>query len=60
MVTTDTSAKQLRMRLEHGEATPDEVFPILASAALEAPTRSERLAACRLLGDLAGRAFRRR
>jgi HEAT repeat protein len=53
----DTPARVLRARLEHGEAHAAEVVPLLASAALEAPTRSARLDACRLLGDLAGRAL---
>ncbi|MDB4953616.1 MAG: lyase domain protein repeat-containing protein [Myxococcales bacterium] len=53
----DTSARTLRTRLEHGQTTPAEVVPILAAAALEAPTRTARLDACRLLGDLAGRAL---
>ena len=53
----DTSAKQLRVRLEHGEATAGEALALLSVAALEAPTRSARLEACRLLGDLAGRAL---
>jgi HEAT repeat protein len=56
-ITGDTSAKQLRMRLEHGEATAAEAFSVLATAALQAPTRGQRLDACRLLGDLAGRAL---
>lgn len=53
----DTSARVLRLRLEHGEAQAAEVVPVLAVAAIEAPTRSARLDACRLLGDLAGRAL---
>jgi HEAT repeat protein len=56
-ITGDTSVKQLRFRLEHGEATAAEAFSLLATAALEAPTRGQRLDACRLLGDLAGRAL---
>src|ERR1700755_728620 len=55
--TGETSAKQLRARLEHGEATAAEALQRLAVAALEAPTRSARLDACELLGDLAGRAL---
>jgi HEAT repeat protein len=55
--TGDTSAKQLRVRLEHGETTAAEVLQVMSLAALEAPTRSARLEACRLLGDLAGRAL---
>jgi len=53
----ETSAKQLRIRLEHGEATPAEALQSLSAAATEAPTRAARLEACRLLGDLAGRAL---
>jgi len=52
-----TSAKQLRVRLEHGESTVGEAIQVLAVAAIDAPTRSARLDACRLLGDLAGRAL---
>ncbi len=55
--TGDASAKQLRLRLEHGEAAPAEAVAVLAAAAIEAPTRAARLEACRLLGDLAGRAL---
>jgi len=53
----ETSARTLRGRLEHGQASPAEAAQALASAALEAPTRTARLEACRLLGDLAGRAL---
>lgn len=53
----DTSARSLRIRLEHGQASAAEVVQPLAIAALEAPTRTARLDACRLLGDLAGRAL---
>ncbi|HWO26922.1 MAG TPA: HEAT repeat domain-containing protein [Kofleriaceae bacterium] len=53
----ETSAKQLRIRLEHGEATPELALQLVAAAALDAPTRAARLDACRLLGDLAGRAL---
>ncbi len=56
-ITGETSTKQLRMRLEHGEATAAEALNVLAVGALEAPTRTARLEACRLLGDLAGRAL---
>ncbi|MEO8699438.1 MAG: HEAT repeat domain-containing protein [Kofleriaceae bacterium] len=52
-----TNAKQLRIRLEHGQATAAEAIGMLAIAALDAPTRTARLDACRLLGDLAGRAL---
>ena len=53
----DTSARSLRARLEHGQATAAEAVHTLAVAALEAPTRTARLDAARLLGDLAGRAL---
>jgi len=53
----DTSVRTLRARLEHGQANAADVAQTLAIAALEAPTRSDRLDACRLLGDLAGRAL---
>src|SRR3954470_18787757 len=51
-----TSARELRIRLEHGEANPAEAVDVLARAAVGAATRTDRLDACRLLGDLAGRA----
>lgn len=53
----DTSARALRTRLERGETTAADALAILTASTLEAPTRSERLEACRLLGDLAGRAL---
>src|SRR5260221_8928373 len=53
----DDSARTLRSRLEPGEPSPAEAVAMLAVAALEAPTRGARLDACRLLGDLAGRAL---
>ena len=54
---TADNATTLRVRLEHGEAKAADAVPLLASAALEAATRTTRLDACRLLGDLAGRAL---
>jgi HEAT repeat protein len=51
------SATGLRTRLERGQTSAGEVLPVLAAAALDAPTRAARLDACRLLGDLAGRAL---
>src|SRR5688572_26890628 len=57
MVDAETSTKQLRIRLERGETTASEALQFLAIAALEAPTRADRLDACRFLGDLAGRAM---
>lgn len=53
----DPSARTLRVRLEHGQASAAEAVQTLAVAALEASTRTARLDACRLLGDLAGRAL---
>src|SRR5262249_62401337 len=50
-------ARSLRARLEHGEASAAEAVQLLGIAAAEAPTRGERLEACRLLGDLAGRSL---
>lgn len=55
--TAESSARQLRTRLEHGETTAREVFDIVAREALFAETRAARLDACHLLGDLAGRAL---
>src|SRR5262245_17777198 len=52
-----TSARELRLRLERGEGNAGEAVSVLALAAIDAPTRSARLDACRLLGDLAGRAL---
>ncbi|MGE5180787.1 MAG: HEAT repeat domain-containing protein, partial [Acidobacteriota bacterium] len=53
----DLGARQLRSRLEHGQAHPLEAVQQLAAAAVEAPTRAARLDACHLLGELAGRAL---
>jgi len=53
----ETNAERLRTRLEHGETTAADAVQLLAAAAIDAPTRSARLDACRLLGDLAGRAL---
>jgi HEAT repeat protein len=53
----DTSTRVLRLRLEHGEMTAADAVPVLAAAAIDAPTRAARQGACRLLGDLAGRAL---
>src|SRR5687768_10508842 len=53
----DTNARMQRLRLEQGAASPADVVAPLAGAAIEAPTRTARLEACRLLGDLAGRAL---
>jgi HEAT repeat protein len=53
----ETSARTLRGRLEHGQMSPAEAAQTLSIAALQASTRTVRLEACRLLGDLAGRAL---
>ncbi len=53
----EDSARALRTRLEHGQASPGAVVDQLALAAVDAATRTARLDACRLLGDLAGRAL---
>src|SRR4051794_11570500 len=53
----DPSVRTLRVRLEQGQATAADALQTLSVAALEAQTRSDRLDACRLLGDLAGRAL---
>ncbi len=53
----DLTVRALRIRLEHGEANVAEAVPVLAAWALDAPTRATRLDACRLLGELAGRAL---
>src|SRR5580704_5046961 len=53
----DTSARMLRTKLEHGEMSPAEALQTLGVLALDADTRAARLAACGLLGDLAGRAL---
>src|SRR5215470_10331856 len=51
------TVRGLRMRLEHGEATAAEAVAALATWATSAATRTARLDACRLLGELAGRAL---
>src|SRR5262245_58921841 len=53
----ETSARAIRTRLEQGQASPGDAVATLAATALDAPTRTARLEACRLLGDLAGRAL---
>jgi HEAT repeat protein len=53
----DTSARALRAQLEAGTIAPDAAIDPLVRQALGAPVRSQRLAACALLGDVAGRAF---
>lgn len=51
------TVRALRTRLEHGEATAAAAVASLSAWAIEAPTRAARLDACRLLGELAGRAL---
>jgi HEAT repeat protein len=53
----ETTVRALRTRLERGEATAAQAVTTLAAWAVEAPTRATRLDACRLLGELAGRAL---
>src|SRR5882724_9312218 len=53
----DVDLTTLRSRLEQGQTAPLDAVHALATAALDAPTRHARLEACRLLGDLAGRAL---
>jgi hypothetical protein len=53
----DASVHALRARLEHGEASAGEAVTLAAGWAVGAATRAARLAACNLLGDLAGRAL---
>src|SRR5688572_17353488 len=52
-----SNAMRLRSRLEHGETTAQEVLDLMSREALFAQTRRDRLDACHLLGDLAGRAL---
>src|SRR5512143_3491958 len=54
---TDTSARALRAQLDAGTLTPDDAIDPLVRLAHGAPVRSQRLDACHLLGDIAGRAF---
>jgi HEAT repeat protein len=51
------SPRDLRMRLERGEAAASDAVATLSAWALDAPTRATRLDACGLLGELAGRAL---
>ncbi|HEU4728675.1 MAG TPA: HEAT repeat domain-containing protein, partial [Kofleriaceae bacterium] len=53
----ELTARTLRLRLEHGEVAAADAVAALAVWAVDAPTRAARLEACRLLGDLAGRAL---
>src|SRR5215470_4462246 len=56
-MTDPLTVRAMRMRLEHGEATAADAVATLATWATSAATRTARLDACRLLGDLAGRAL---
>ena len=49
--------RTLRVKLERGELTAADSIGLVATAAIEAPTRTVRLDACSLLGDFAGRAL---
>ena len=53
----DLTVRAMRMRLEHGETTAAVAVATLSGWTLDAPTRTTRLEACRLLGELAGRAL---
>jgi HEAT repeat protein len=53
----EMTVRALRGRLERGETTAAQAVATLAVWAVEAPTRTTRLDACQLLGDLAGRAL---
>lgn len=57
MTSADVPARELRARLDDGSLAPAEAIDALVRAARGAPVRSQRLEACRLLGDVAGRAF---
>src|SRR5262245_9739990 len=50
-------SKQLRASLERGELAPPDAIVPLDELAHGAATRAGRLAACAVLGDLAGRAY---
>ena len=52
----DLTARALRARLDDGSLAADQAIDPLARLARGAPVRSQRLEACRLLGDIAGRA----
>jgi HEAT repeat protein len=56
-MTDDMTVRAMRLRLERGEATAAEAVAALAVWAVSAATRTARLDACRLLGELAGRAL---
>lgn len=53
----ELSARELRARLDDGALDAEQAIDPLARLARGAPVRSQRLEACRLLGDVAGRAF---
>ena len=56
-ITDDLPARELRGRLDDGSLAAEQAIEPLARLARGAPVRSQRLEACRLLGDIAGRAF---
>jgi len=53
----DQSARSLRAQLDAGTITPDDAIDPLGRLARGAAVRAQRLDACALLGDIAGRAF---
>src|SRR5688500_18149190 len=57
MSSPDTTARGLRAQRDAGALAPDGAIAPLFDLARGAPVRSQRLAACQLLGDLAGRAY---
>jgi hypothetical protein len=54
----EPTALELRLRLEHGQASPAEVLPILAAAALEAARVADTAADRRGVLAAIGRGFR--
>jgi HEAT repeat protein len=56
-MTDQLTVRGMRTRLEHGEATASDAVATLGAWATSAATRTARLDACRLLGELAGRAL---
>ena len=56
-MSAETTIRSLRAALDAGTQPPDEAIEPLARLAHAAPVRAQRLDACQLLGDLAGRAF---
>ena len=56
-MTDQLTVRGMRTRLEHGEASASDAVATLGVWATSAATRTARLDACRLLGELAGRAL---